>query len=91
MIVGAAPFGARFDADWWTLAAGRRVQGSVIGSSDPAVDLPRLIDLWRRGDLPLEHVVTPYAFTEINTALAAMASGDAVKPVVVMDGPERGR
>ena len=35
--------------------------------------------------------MTPYAFTEINTALAAMASGDAVKPVVVMDGPERGR
>ena len=52
VIVGAAPFGARFDADWWTLAAGRRVQGSVIGSSDPAVDLPRLIDLWRRGTSP---------------------------------------
>ena len=84
VIVGAAPFGSRFDADWWTLAAGRRVQGSVIGSSDPAVDLPRLIELWRAGDLPLEHLVTPYPFTEINAAVAAMASGDVVKPVVVM-------
>ena len=87
VIVGAAPFGSRFDADWWTLAAGRRVQGSVIGSSDPAVDLPRLIELWRAGDLPLEHLVSPYPFTEINTAVAAMASGDVVKPVVVMERP----
>ncbi len=85
VIVGAAPFGSTIELDWWTLGAGRHVQGSVIGSSDPARDLPRLVDLWRGGDLPLEQLVTTFPFERINDAVAATASGAVVKPVLVMD------
>ena len=85
VIVGAAPFGARFDVDWWTLGAGRRVQGSVIGSSNPEVDVARLVGWWRDGKLPLEDLETRYRFDEINDAVAAMASGAVVKPVIVID------
>ncbi len=86
VIVGAAPFGSTIELDWWTLGAGRRVQGSVIGSSDPARDLPRLVELWRSGDLPLEALVATFPFEHINEAVAATASGTVVKPVLVMDG-----
>ena len=90
VVVGAAPFGSVLELDWWTLAAGRHVQGSVIGSSDPAVDLPRLVGLWRAGALPLEELVTPFPFTAINDAIAAAATGAAVKPVLVMDDLTKG-
>jgi aryl-alcohol dehydrogenase len=85
VIVGAAPFGSTLELDWRTLAAGRRVQGSVIGSSDPSRDLPRLVDLWQCGDLPLETLETMFAFPDINTAVEAMASGTAVKPILLME------
>ena len=85
VIVGAAPFGSTLDVDWWTLAAGRTVQGSVIGSSNPPVDIARLVQWWRDGELPIEDLETRYRFDEINDAVIAMAAGDVVKPVIVMD------
>ncbi len=85
VVVGAAPFGSVLELDWWTLAAGRHIQGSVIGSSDPAVDLPRLVDLWRAGALPLDELVTGFPFAAINDAVAATSSGSVVKPVLLMD------
>ena len=90
VIVGAAPFGSVLALDWWTLGAGRHVQGSVIGSSDPVVDIPRLVGLWRSGALPLDALVTQFPFAAINEAVAAAASGTAVKPVLVMPGPSEG-
>ncbi len=85
VVVGAAPFGSVLELDWWTLGAGRHVQGSVIGSSDPGVDLPRLVELWRAGALPLDDLVTRFPFPAINDAIAAAATGEVVKPVLLMD------
>jgi aryl-alcohol dehydrogenase len=86
VIVGAAPFGSALELDWWTLAAGRRVQGSVIGSSDPGRDLARLVELWRAGKLPVGELITTFPFDRINDAVTAMAAGDVIKPVLVMEG-----
>ena len=91
VVVGAAPFGSLLELDWWTLGAGRHVQGSVIGSSDPAVDIPRLVELWRAGALPLSELVTRFPFVAINDAIAAATSGTAVKPVLLMDDLHGGR
>lgn len=83
VIVGAAPYGSRLDPDWWQVAAGRTVQGSVIGSADPAKDIPRLVDMWRAGHLPLADIIRTYPFPAINQAIADMASGSVIKPVLL--------
>ena len=75
VIVGAAPFGSTIELDWWTVGAGRHLQGSVAGSSAPARDIPRLVDLWQAGQLPLEALETAFPFERINEAVAATAAG----------------
>jgi Zn-dependent alcohol dehydrogenase len=35
----------------------KQLVGSLYGSSNPAVDLPRLLDLYRTGQLPLDQLV----------------------------------
>ena len=45
------------------MAKGLRVRGVVEGDSDPHVFIPRLADLWRSGELPIEKLVTTFAST----------------------------
>ena len=66
------------------MGRGLRVVGVVEGDSDPHVFIPRLAELYRRGDLPLEKLVTRYDFEAFDAAWTAATSGTAVKPVVTM-------
>ncbi|MCW2513306.1 MAG: aryl-alcohol dehydrogenase [Mycobacterium sp.] len=66
------------------LAKGLRVRGVVEGDSDPQVFIPRLAELARRAELPIEKLVTRFAFDDFGAAWTAATTGAAVKPVVVM-------
>ncbi|MBJ7341155.1 NAD(P)-dependent alcohol dehydrogenase, partial [Mycolicibacterium sp.] len=66
------------------LAKGLRVRGVVEGDSDPQVVIPRLAELFRRGELPLDKLVTRFEFDRFGEAWAAATAGTAVKPVVAM-------
>jgi aryl-alcohol dehydrogenase len=66
------------------MAKGLRVRGVVEGDSTPHVFIPRLADLWRRGDLPLDKLVSRFALDDFDAAWTAAKAGHAVKPVVVM-------
>jgi aryl-alcohol dehydrogenase len=66
------------------MAKGLRVRGVVEGDSDPQVFIPRLVDLWQRGDLPLEKLVTRFAFADFAAAWSAAKAGGAVKPVLTL-------
>jgi aryl-alcohol dehydrogenase len=66
------------------MAVGRRVVGVVEGGIDPRRFIPRLIDHYRAGELPLEKLVRTYPFAEIERAFAASSDGSVVKPVLVM-------
>jgi aryl-alcohol dehydrogenase len=66
------------------MAKGLRVRGVVEGDSVPHVFIPRLAELARRGELPLEKLVTSFDLADFAGAWAAAKSGRAVKPVVVM-------
>jgi S-(hydroxymethyl)glutathione dehydrogenase/alcohol dehydrogenase len=59
------------------------VTGSFYGSCDPQVDMPRVIDLYMDGRLPLDRLVSrTYPLDEINEAFAAMNSGEVVRAVI---------
>jgi S-(hydroxymethyl)glutathione dehydrogenase/alcohol dehydrogenase len=60
------------------------VTGSFYGSCDPQVDMPRVLDLYMDGQLPLDRLVTrTYPLEEINEAFAAMSSGKVARAVIV--------
>ena len=64
------------------------VSGCYLGSSVPRRDIPRFIDLWRAGRLPLEAIIShriPMADldSQINIAMDRLDSGEALRQVIV--------
>jgi len=43
-----------------------------------------MIEYFRRGDLPLEKLVTTFAFEDINKAVMELESGNVLKAVLLM-------
>ena len=81
-VVGAPPAGTEAAFDVQGLLSGKRVVGVTLGDGEPETLLPQLVDLHRRGLLPLERLVRHYALEELDAAAADMHAGRTVKPVV---------
>ncbi len=68
------------------VAEERTLRGSYLGSSVPARDLPRFIDLHRRGRLDVERLLTHrLPLDQINEGFDRLASGEAVRQAVIFD------
>ncbi|HEY8548278.1 MAG TPA: alcohol dehydrogenase catalytic domain-containing protein [Acidimicrobiales bacterium] len=88
VVVGSLPPGATVPIDGRALFADRTLRGCIGGSNVPAVDIPRVADLYRRGRLDLEALVTVRRpFAEVATALDEAAAGAAARSVVLLSSP----
>ena len=65
------------------LGKGLTVRGVVEGDSEPHTFIPQLVQWYRNGELPLEKLVTTFAFSEFAGAWSAAKAGEVVKPVLV--------
>jgi len=66
------------------VAEERTLRGSYIGSAVPARDIPRYIDLYRRGKLPVDRLMgEQLTLEDINRGFDRMASGQAMRDVVI--------
>jgi S-(hydroxymethyl)glutathione dehydrogenase / alcohol dehydrogenase len=69
-----------FDIVW----SEQRLIGSRMGSTRLHTDVPRLVDLYLRGRLKLDELITArYTLDQINEAIAGVQSGEAVRNVIV--------
>jgi alcohol dehydrogenase len=65
------------------VAEGRSLIGSYLGSAVPARDIPRFVELWRAGRLPVESLVSDtIALDDINTGMDQLAEGRAVRQII---------
>ena len=65
----------------------RRILGSVYGSSRPERDIPALLELFRRGRLPLDRLVSRrLPLDAVEEAFTAMRGGDALRVVLDLEG-----
>jgi alcohol dehydrogenase len=66
------------------VAEERTLRGSYIGSAVPARDIPRYIDMYRRGQLPVDRLMGErLALDDINRGLDRLATGQAMRDVVL--------
>jgi S-(hydroxymethyl)glutathione dehydrogenase/alcohol dehydrogenase len=64
----------------------KRLQGSLFGASSPSKDIPAMLNLYRRGRLKLDELITSrYSLAQINDGYADMRSGRNIRGVVVHD------
>jgi Zn-dependent alcohol dehydrogenase len=61
----------------------KRLIGSLYGSGKPAVDIPRLAELYLDGKLKLRELVThSYHLDEVNDALNTLAAGTDARGII---------
>ncbi len=66
------------------VAEGRSIIGSYLGSAVPSRDIPIFIEMWRRGRLPVERLITSVIGLDgINEGMDALARGEAIRQIVV--------
>jgi S-(hydroxymethyl)glutathione dehydrogenase/alcohol dehydrogenase len=62
----------------------RRVQGAIFGGCNPLFDVPRLLGLYRSGDLKLDELITRrYRLDQVNEGYQDMLDGKNVRGVIV--------
>jgi aryl-alcohol dehydrogenase len=81
-LVGAAPLGTEVTLDMNSIMFGRTVVGIIEGQSVPDVFIPKLVELYCQGRLPIEKLVTFYKLDEIDQAVRDSESGKVIKAVL---------
>jgi len=65
------------------VAQGKSVIGSYLGSSNPELDIPFYVDLWKKGRLPLERLVSAeISLEDINAAMDDLHRGEAIRQII---------
>lgn len=84
---GLSPPQAQFSVPHVGIVAEERtIKGSYLGGADPARDIPRYIEWYRAGRLPVNRLISHrLALDDINAGFDRLASGDAVRQVVMFD------
>lgn len=87
VLVGVPDAGHALSIDTMPLHFGKVLTGSHGGEADPAYDIPRLVRLQLAGRFdPAGMISHRFPLAQVNDAIAAMRSGEAIRCVLVMDG-----
>ncbi|HEX4401846.1 MAG TPA: alcohol dehydrogenase catalytic domain-containing protein [Galbitalea sp.] len=65
------------------VAQAKSIVGSYLGSAVPKRDIPRYVELWRAGRLPVEELISSrIPLDRINEAMDELAGGHAIRQVI---------
>jgi alcohol dehydrogenase len=84
---GLPPPDHRFALPQVSLVAEERVvRGSYVGSCVPVRDIPRYVDLYQRGKLPVDRLLGKHlTLDEINLGFDRLATGESLRDVVIFN------
>lgn len=64
----------------------KQIKGSLFGSGNPRADIPKLLELYAAGQLPLDDLITTtYPLSGVNDGYEDMRSGKNVRGVLIYD------
>jgi len=64
----------------------KEIKGTIFGSLNPRNDIPKLLGLYREGQLKLDELITRrYSLDQINDGYEAMRNGENLRGIVVYD------
>ena len=92
VLVGMPPDGESTEIEITAFAGGsHRIVGSKMGSTRLQVDIPMLVRHYQAGRLKLDELISgQYRLEEINEAIESVKRNEALRNVIVFDGPEGG-
>jgi Zn-dependent alcohol dehydrogenase len=84
VILGLAPIGSKFPIEAWRFMREVVITGCTVGSIRPQIDIPRYVDLFMAGKLPLDKLVTArYSLDQINDAIRDTLEGKITRGVII--------
>jgi S-(hydroxymethyl)glutathione dehydrogenase/alcohol dehydrogenase len=85
-VVGVMSDDAAFTVKAESMKRGKSLRGVQMGSTRPRVDIPRYVEMWRRGQLDLESMVSRrLPLDDVNDGFRAMVAGEVNRAVVVFE------
>lgn len=85
-VVGVMPDDAAFTVRAVYTKRGKSLRGVQMGDTRPRLDIPRYVEMWRRGQLDLAGMVSRrLPLDDVNDGFRAMAAGEVNRAVVVFD------
>jgi len=64
----------------------KEIVGTIYGHSNPKVDIPRFLELYRMGKLKLDELVTKtYTLEQINEGYRDVVEGRVIRGVLLFD------
>ncbi len=87
VLVGVMPIGSTAAIPAWDVVLrGKTILGCLMGSNRFRVDMPRYVDLYLRGQLKLDEMISArIPLEQVNEAFEAMRKGTTARSVVVFD------
>lgn len=87
VIMGLTKADGRFSIRSNALVQGdKTIRGSLYGSANPPVDVPRLLALYQSGRLPLDRLIgRTYPLESVNEAYEALATGAVGRSILLPD------
>lgn len=90
IVAGNPPHGQVMRINPFSLIGGKRIAGTWGGESRPDIDIPRYIEMFTDGRLPLRKLgMAQYPLDEIDRALDDLEAGRVVRAMIRMDQGER--
>lgn len=81
--VGVPPTGKKVAVDpLQMLLYSRKYVGVREGDSDPPVFIPKLVEMQKQGQFPVEKIIKVYDYKDMAQALHDLHEGSVVKPVI---------
>jgi len=78
--------GEKISLDPFELICGKQIKGSWGGMSNPDIDIPKFAELYKKGKLPLEKLISKrYKLSEINDALDDLENKRVGRPLIEID------
>ena len=82
VVLSAVKKGTKIELDYKSIQSERSLIGTIMGSVNPHLFIPRLIEFYKNGQLPLEELITFYRLKDINEAIQDIKNGKVIKAVL---------
>ena len=86
-VIGMIPIGTKIEIPGVQFLEEKRIQGSMLGSSQFRIDMPRYVDMYLSGKLNLDDLVSQrIRLDQVQEGLKELEKGELARSVIVLDG-----
>jgi len=83
IVAGMAPLTSMLTIAPFEFLIGKTITGAVQGDVIPQIDIPRYVDLYMEGKLPIDKLISKtYSLDQINEAYEALEKGETIRSVI---------